>query len=107
MAAGPRTAWKTDSERLQISTSTEGRTVFVSNFVFDKKKEQVKKVKPVKKPVEEEVSDEGIDEDDLEELEVDSDTEDLGITEEFTDENAAWLKPSNKRKLLEDSDDED
>lgn len=28
-------------------------------------------------------------------------------TAEFTDDNAAWLKPSSKRKLLEDSDDED
>merc|ERR1719341_2018685 len=33
--------------------------------------------------------------------------EETGVTEEFTDENAAWLKPSSKRKLLEDSDDEE
>ena len=52
-------------------------------------------------------SDEGIDGDDVNEEELDSDAEDLGITEEFTDHNAAWLKPSNKRKLLEDSDEED
>ena len=71
-----------------------------------KKEDRVKKVKPVKvvEEEEEEESDEGIDGDDVNEEELDSDTEDLGITEEFTDENAAWLKPSNKRKLLEDSD---
>merc|ERR1711981_1243900 len=33
--------------------------------------------------------------------------EETGVTEEFTDENAAWLKPSNKRKLMEDSEDEE
>jgi len=73
-----------------------------------KKEDHVKKVKPVKKvEEEEEESDEGIDEDDVNQEELDSDTEDLGITEEFTDENAAWLKPSMKRKLLEDSDNDD
>ena len=73
-----------------------------------KKEEHVKKSKPVVVEEEEEDSDEGIDEDDLEQLELDSDdAEDLGITEEFTDDNAAWLKPSNKRKLLEESDDDD
>jgi len=69
-----------------------------------KKEDRVKKVKPVEK--EEEESDEGIDGDDVNEEELDSDTENLGITEEFTDDNAAWLKSSNKRKLLEDSDEE-
>merc|ERR1712013_762116 len=40
-----------------------------------------------------------------EEFQDDSD-EETGVTEAFTDDNAAWLKPSNKRKLMEDSDDD-
>ena len=72
-----------------------------------KKEDRVKKVKPVEEEEEEDESDEGIDGDDVNEEELDSDAEDLGITEEFTDHNAAWLKPSNKRKLLEDSDEEE
>merc|ERR1719499_1858461 len=36
-----------------------------------------------------------------------SSDEETGVTEEFTDENAAWLRPSNKRKLMEDSDDDE
>ena len=71
-----------------------------------KKEDRVKKVKPVEEEEEDE-SDEGIDGDDVNEEELDSDAEDLGITEEFTDHNAAWLKPSKKRKLLEDSDEEE
>ena len=52
-----------------------------------KKEDRVKKVKPVKKvEEEEEESDEGIDGDDVNEEELESDTENLGITEEFTDE---------------------
>jgi len=68
-----------------------------------------KPVKKVPEVEEESEDDEGIeDEEQIVENEEDSDAEDdLGITEEFTDENAAWLKPSNKRKLLEDSEDED
>merc|ERR1712096_515924 len=57
---------------------------------------------------EEELTDEGVNdlESDGEEVMGDSD-EETGVTEEFTDENAAWLKPSNKRKLMEDSDEEE
>jgi len=57
---------------------------------------------------EEELSDEGVNdlESDGEEVMGDSD-EETGVTEEFTDENAAWLKPSSKRKLMEDSDEEE
>eukprot|EP00092_Neocalanus_flemingeri_P016040 GFUD01017360.1.p1 GENE.GFUD01017360.1~~GFUD01017360.1.p1 ORF type:complete len:739 (-),score=265.57 GFUD01017360.1:1330-3546(-) len=65
---------------------------------------------------EEEQSDEGVNdlESDGEEAlakfdsdeEVMGSDEETGVTEEFTDENAAWLKPSSKRKLIE-SDDED
>jgi len=57
---------------------------------------------------EEELSDEGVNdlESDGEEVMGDSD-EETGVTEEFTDENAAWLKPSTKRKLMEDSDEEE
>ena len=74
-------------------------------------KKKQKPVKPVAPKVEEEMKDEdsfdeGIDEEQLERSD-DSDEEATGITEEFTDENAAWLKPSNKRKLLEDDDDEE
>jgi len=56
----------------------------------------------------EELSDEGVDDlqSDGEEVMGDSD-EETGVTEEFTDENAAWLKPSSKRKLMEDSDDDE
>jgi len=56
----------------------------------------------------EDESDEGVDDvqsDGEENLQ--SSDEDTGITEEFTDENAAWLKPSSKRKLMEDSDEEE
>jgi len=78
-----------------------------------KKEDRVKKVKPVKKEEEEEEEEEsdegidGIDDDEVNEEELESDTEDLGMTDKFTDDNAAWLKPSNKRKLLEDSDEEE
>ena len=79
------------------------------------RKEEKAAKKNVKKKVEEKIveessEDEGID--DEQELDKDEDEgsegeEDLGITGEFTDDNAAWLKPSNKRKLLEDTDDEE
>jgi len=68
-----------------------------------KKEETVKSVLP-----DEDESDEGVDDvqsDGEENLQ--SSDEDTGITEEFTDENAAWLKPSSKRKLMEDSDEEE
>ena len=76
------------------------------------KKEEKSKPKPMKKVEEEEdeeySEDEGIDEEqEVPGNDSDEDEEDLGITEEFTDENAAWLKPSNKRKLLEDSDEDE
>jgi len=69
-----------------------------------KAKEQAKVVEH-----EEEVSDEGVDDlqSDGEEVMGNSSDEETGVTEEFTDENAAWLKPSNKRKLMEDSDDDE
>merc|ERR1712106_677376 len=76
-----------------------------------KKREDKKsgKLQPkVNEKEEEEASDEGVDDlqSDGEDVAYDSD-EETGVTEEFTDENAAWLKPSSKRKLMEDSDDED
>merc|ERR550519_1405565 len=72
-----------------------------------------KKVEKNKNPVknieeEEELSDEGVD--DLQsgdEKEFEDSDEETGVTEEFTDENAAWLKPSTKRKLMEDSDEDE
>jgi len=73
------------------------------------KKTEKLKAKETKKVVEdEEDSDEGVDDlrSDGEEYLEESD-EETGVTEEFTDENAAWLKPSNKRKLMEDSEDEE
>lgn len=80
-----------------------------------KKREEKKNPKPVVKVAKKAESEE--DEDDLEmsedegiDQEVlgdDSDGSDDGITGEFTDQNAAWLKPSNKRKLLDDDDDEE
>jgi len=83
------------------------------------KKRAEKTSKPVKKdPIEAEVSDEGIDEELEEEMEdsdvevgvnaheEDSEVEDE-VNAEFTDDNAAWLKPSSKKKkLLEDSEDD-
>jgi len=77
------------------------------------KKRVEKKVEKNKKPVknieeEEELSDEGVD--DLQsgdEKEFEDSDEETGVTEEFTDENAAWLKPSTKRKLMEDSDEDE
>jgi len=69
------------------------------------KKRVEKKSKPVVKEdkFESDVSDEGIDDD--HEME-DSEVEDE-IHAEFTDDNAAWLKPAGKKqKLLEDSDQE-
>ena len=56
-------------------------------------------------------SDEGIDED-LTHVGKDTydSSEDEGVTAEFTDDNAAWLKPSGdkkKRKLMESDDDDD
>jgi len=74
----------------------------------EKKADKAKAKKAVKVPNnEDEVSDEGVDDlqSDGEEFQDDSD-EETGVTEEFTDDNAAWLKPSNKRKLMEDSDDD-
>merc|ERR1712106_870167 len=76
-----------------------------------KKREDKKsgKLQPkVNEKEEEEASDEGVDDlqSDGEDVAYDSD-EETGVTEEFTDENAAWLKPSSKRKLMEDSDNED
>jgi len=76
-----------------------------------KKREDKKsgKLQPkVNEKEEEEASDEGVDDlqSDGEDVAYNSD-EETGVTEEFTDENAAWLKPSSKRKLMEDSDDED
>ena len=79
------------------------------------RKEEKAAKKNVKKKVEEKIveessEDEGIDDEqelDRDEDEGSEEEEDLGITGEFTDDNAAWLKPSNKRKLLEDSDDEE
>jgi len=77
-----------------------------------KKREEKKNVKPTVKVAKKAESEE--DEDDLDMSEDegidhevqgdDSDGSDDGITGEFTDENAAWLKPSNKRKLLDDDD---
>merc|ERR1719206_363510 len=74
----------------------------------EKKADKAKSKKAVKVPNnEDEVSDEGVDDlqSDGEEFQDGSD-EETGVTEEFTDDNAAWLKPSNKRKLMEDSDDD-
>ena len=69
-----------------------------------KKREEKKNVKPAVKVSKKAESEE--DEDELEMSEDegidhevqgdDSDASDDGITGEFTDENAAWLKPSNK-----------
>ena len=80
-----------------------------------KKREEKKNVKPAVKVAKKAESEE--DEDDLDmsedegiDQEVqgdDSDGSDDGITGEFTDENAAWLKPSNKRKLLDDDDEDE
>jgi len=73
------------------------------------KKTEKLKAKETKNVVEdEEDSDEGVDDlrSDGEEYLEESD-EETGVTEEFTDDNAAWLKPSNKRKLMEDSEDEE
>jgi len=75
----------------------------------EEKKAGKSKAKEAVKVVEneDEVSDEGVDDlqSDGEEFLEDSD-EETGVTEEFTDENAAWLKPSSKRKLMEDSDED-
>jgi len=71
----------------------------------DKKKAKTP-VKETRQEEEEEMTDdEGIDEFECGEME-DSD-EETGVTAEFTDDNAAWLKPSSKRKLIEGSDDEE
>lgn len=80
-----------------------------------KKREEKKSQKPAAKPVkktEEEENEESEDDEGIEEVEagIDSAEEEddgLGITEEFTDDNAAWLKPSNKRKLLEEDDEDE
>jgi len=75
----------------------------------EKKVEKSKKaVKNVEVEEEEEFSDEGVD--DLQsgdEKDFEDSDEETGVTEEFTDENAAWLKPSTKRKLMDDDSDED
>jgi len=75
----------------------------------EKKVEKSKKaVKNVEVDEEEEFSDEGVD--DLQsgdEKDFEDSDEETGVTEEFTDENAAWLKPSTKRKLMDDDSDED
>merc|ERR1719153_1045331 len=70
--------------------------------------------KPKKKVVsdsdDEEEDDEVDDTEDVEKAAYDSDDdEDEGISAEFTDDNAAWLKPSadKKRKLIESDDDEE
>jgi len=70
--------------------------------------------KPKKKVVsdsdDEEEDDEMDDTEDVEKAAYDSDgEEDEGISAEFTDDNAAWLKPSadKKRKLIESDDEED
>lgn len=67
---------------------------------------------PKKVEKEQDDSDEGIDEDDTT---IDNDAyhsdeeDDDGVTAEFTDDNAAWLKPSKdkKRKLIESDDEEE
>jgi len=79
-----------------------------------KKRAEKKAGTYVPKKVEEEQddSDEGIDEDDTT---IDNDAyhsdeeDDDGVTAEFTDDNAAWLKPSKdkKRKLIESDDEEE
>lgn len=58
---------------------------------------------------EEEASDEGVDD-----MESEPDTmmesdeeEDTGVASNFTDDNAAWLKPANKRKLIEEDEEEE
>jgi len=67
----------------------------------EEKKADKKKAKEVFERKEElEVSDEGI-------VNEESEESDDDATAEFTDDNAAWLKPANKRKLLEESDDEE
>jgi len=73
----------------------------------DKKSGKLKVKEEVKK-TEDEVSDEGVDDLESDEniAEYDSDEEETGVAAEFTDDNAAWLKPSSKRKLMEDSDDD-
>merc|ERR1719153_2221780 len=70
--------------------------------------------KPKKKVVsdsdDEEEDDEMDDTEDVEKVAYDSDDdEDEGISAEFTDDNAAWLKPSadKKRKLIESDDEEE
>jgi len=75
----------------------------------DKKSGKLKATEETKK-IEDEVSDEGVDDlesDGNDAAKYDSDEEETGVGSEFTDDNAAWLKPSSKRKLMEDSDEEE
>jgi len=74
----------------------------------EEKKEEKKtaKHKKTEEVVEDDINDEELNSEGEEELDGSDDDCD-GITSEFTDDNAAWLKPSSKRKLIEDSDEEE
>ena len=75
-----------------------------------KKREEKKNVKPtakITKNAESEEDDQEMNEDEGFDNEAQKSDSDDGVTGEFTDDNAAWLKPSNKRKLLEDSEEEE
>ena len=97
---------------LRLKEGTDGKKLS-SRQKQRAKKRELKKADKKKTPVketrqeeeEEMTDDEGIDEFECGEME-DSD-EETGVTAEFTDDNAAWLKPSSKRKLIEGSDDEE
>jgi len=104
-------------DELKLKTEQRGDKKLSSRQKKRAKKREEKKAGKIKgkEPAkvveneEEEVSDEGVDDlqSDGEEVMGNSSDEETGVTEEFTDENAAWLRPSNKRKLMEDSDDDE
>jgi len=75
-----------------------------------KKREEKKNVKPtakITKNAESEEDDQEMNEDEGFDNEAQKSDSDDGVTGEFTDDNAAWLKPSIKRKLIEDSEEEE
>jgi len=104
-------------DELKLKTEQRGDKKLSSRQKKRAKKREEKKAGKIKgkEPAkvveneEEDVSDEGVDDlqSDGEEVMGNSSDEETGVTEEFTDENAAWLRPSNKRKLMEDSDDDE
>jgi len=71
----------------------------------EEKKEKKAAFKKTEEVIEKDASDEELNSEG-EEIDGSDDEDGTGITSEFTDDNAAWLKPSSKRKLIDDSEDE-